>query len=186
VASPPTLHRFGPETSGPVEVYDVEFSGPRGDPIHAWFVSPPGVAARSTPVAVTFVGYGGGRGVSAEHLALPARSVPWFDLNENELCQYRITTREPYRAAGRSRASSDEHAGVRRQRPTCEANHADCLLSVGLMDETCPLSTVFAAYNEISAPSRSSFTRSACTTFRVRMWSGACATCARLLPEADR
>lgn len=29
----------------------------------------------------------------------------------------------PYRAAGRSRASSDEHAGVRRQRPTCEANH---------------------------------------------------------------
>jgi cephalosporin-C deacetylase len=63
---------------------------------------------------------------------------------------------------------------------------ADCLLSVGLMDETCPLSTVFAAYNEISAPRRSSFTRSACTTFRVRMWSGACATCARLLPEADR
>jgi cephalosporin-C deacetylase len=26
---------------------------------------------------------------------------------------------------------------------------AECLLSVGLMDETCPPSTVFAAYNEI-------------------------------------
>jgi hypothetical protein len=30
--------------------------GPHGDPIHAWFVSPPGVAARSTPVAVTLWG----------------------------------------------------------------------------------------------------------------------------------
>ena len=29
---------------------------------------------------------------------------------------------------------------------------ADCLLSVGLMDLTCPPSTVFAAYNEITAP----------------------------------
>ena len=29
---------------------------------------------------------------------------------------------------------------------------ADCLLSVGLMDEVCPPSTVFAAYNEITAP----------------------------------
>jgi cephalosporin-C deacetylase len=29
---------------------------------------------------------------------------------------------------------------------------ADCLLSVGLMDEICPPSTVFAAYNEITAP----------------------------------
>jgi cephalosporin-C deacetylase len=61
-----------------VEVYDVEFSGARGDPIHAWFVSPPGVAARSTPVAVTFVGYGGGRGVPAEHLALPAAGMANF------------------------------------------------------------------------------------------------------------
>jgi cephalosporin-C deacetylase len=29
---------------------------------------------------------------------------------------------------------------------------ADCLLSVGLMDDVCPPSTVFAAYNEITAP----------------------------------
>jgi cephalosporin-C deacetylase len=28
---------------------------------------------------------------------------------------------------------------------------ADCLLSVGLMDEVCPPSTVYAAYNEITA-----------------------------------
>ena len=28
---------------------------------------------------------------------------------------------------------------------------ADCLLSVGLMDDTCPPSTVYAAYNEITA-----------------------------------
>jgi len=28
---------------------------------------------------------------------------------------------------------------------------ADCLLSVGLMDEVCPPSTVFAAYNEINS-----------------------------------
>jgi cephalosporin-C deacetylase len=28
---------------------------------------------------------------------------------------------------------------------------AECLLSVGLMDTICPPSTVFAAYNEISA-----------------------------------
>ena len=29
---------------------------------------------------------------------------------------------------------------------------ADCLFSVGLMDEICPPSTVFAAYNEVAAP----------------------------------
>jgi cephalosporin-C deacetylase len=29
---------------------------------------------------------------------------------------------------------------------------AECLLSVGLMDDVCPPSTVFAAYNEIPSP----------------------------------
>jgi cephalosporin-C deacetylase len=76
-ASPSTLRRYRPEAYGPAEVYDVEFSGAHGDVIRAWYVRPP-AAGRPTPLAVAFVGYGGGRGVPAEHLALPAAGIATF------------------------------------------------------------------------------------------------------------
>lgn len=60
-----------------MEVYDVEFSGARGDPIHAWFVSPPGVAARSTPVAVTLWGTAAAAACPLS-LALPAAGIANF------------------------------------------------------------------------------------------------------------
>ena len=41
---------------------------------------------------------------------------------------------------------------------------ARCLLSVGLMDEICPPSTVYAAYNAISAPKQLAVTSTATTT----------------------
>ncbi len=67
-----TLTRYAPEAYGPVEVYDVEFSGARGDRIRGWYLRPPAPAGADLPIVVTFVGYGGGRGVPADHLALPA------------------------------------------------------------------------------------------------------------------
>jgi cephalosporin-C deacetylase len=76
-ASPSTLRRYRPEAYGPAEVYDVEFSGAHGDVIRAWYIRPP-AAGRPTPLAVAFVGYGGGRGVPAEHLALPAAGIATF------------------------------------------------------------------------------------------------------------
>jgi cephalosporin-C deacetylase-like acetyl esterase len=109
-ASPSTLRRYRPEAYGPAEVYDVEFSGAHGDVIRAWYICPP-AAGRPTPLAVAFVGYGGGRGEVDPAVMNTLRYV------DCALLARRI--------------------------------EAECLLSVGLMDETCPPSTVFAAYNEI-------------------------------------
>lgn len=74
-ATEPTLTRQEPGAYGPVEVFDVEFSGARGDRIRGWYLRPapnPTAAPAPVPVVVNYVGYGGGRGVPAEHLALPA------------------------------------------------------------------------------------------------------------------
>jgi cephalosporin-C deacetylase len=54
-------------------VWDVEFSGARGDRIRAWYIRPAGVDDDAPlPVVVTFIGYGGGRGTPSEHVLLPA------------------------------------------------------------------------------------------------------------------
>ncbi len=50
---------------------DAEFSGAGGDRIRAWYLRPR-AATPATPVLVKFIGYGGGRGVPAEHILLPA------------------------------------------------------------------------------------------------------------------
>ncbi len=75
-AAPPTLTRHAEDAYGAVRVHDVEFSGARGDRIRGWFLQPPG--ARDVPVVVTFIGYGGGRGLPVEHLALPAIGIASF------------------------------------------------------------------------------------------------------------
>ena len=74
-ARPPTLTRYGAEIYAPVEVYDAEFSGAVGDRIRAWYLRPTG-ADGHTPVVVNFIGYGGGRGLPAEHALLPALGFP--------------------------------------------------------------------------------------------------------------
>ena len=72
-AAPPVLTRHAEDAYGAVRVYDVEFSGARGDRIRGWLLLPPGTAA--VPVVVTFIGYGGGRGLPVEHLVLPAIGI---------------------------------------------------------------------------------------------------------------
>jgi cephalosporin-C deacetylase len=253
-AAPPTLTRHGADAYGSVVVHDVEFSGARGDRVRGWYLRPPGDA--EVPVVVTFIGYGGGRGVPVEHLALPAVGLATFVMDtRGQGGGWSIG------ATGDSAGTGPEHPGVMTRgidrpqsyyytrlisdaaravevaagldgvdadrvgvqgasqggglalaaaalRPdlvrVCHADvpflcdfqravgltgahpyqevaaflarhvdladramdtlrYVDCallarrirattLVSVGLMDETCPPSTVFAAYNEITAP----------------------------------
>ena len=71
-AREPVLTRYEAGTYAPVEVYDTEFSGAGGDRIRAWYLRPAGGPDASAPVAVKFIGYGGGRGRPSEHALLPA------------------------------------------------------------------------------------------------------------------
>ncbi len=66
-ARTPALTRHEADIYAPVEVYDTEFSGAGGDRIRAWYLRPAG-ADGQTPVVVKFIGYGGGRGLPAEHV----------------------------------------------------------------------------------------------------------------------
>ena len=65
-AAPPAFVPWKPEAYGPIEVFDVTFSGAAGHPVRAWFLRPRGAAA-PVPCRVTYIGYGGGRGLPAEH-----------------------------------------------------------------------------------------------------------------------
>jgi len=76
-ARPPVLTRYEADIYAPVEVYDAEFSGAGGDRIRAWYLRPAG-ADGHTPVVVKFIGYGGGRGLPAEHALLPALGYALF------------------------------------------------------------------------------------------------------------
>ena len=60
-ASETTLTRYKPEVYGDTEVYDVEFSGARGDRVRGWYVRPAGAGDGTHPVLVTYIGYGGRR-----------------------------------------------------------------------------------------------------------------------------
>lgn len=50
-----------------VEVFDVTFNGFGGQPIRGWFVQPAGNKGK-LPCVVTYIGYGGGRGLPTEHM----------------------------------------------------------------------------------------------------------------------
>jgi cephalosporin-C deacetylase len=73
-ARPPELTPYPTGVYEPFEVFDVEFSGAGGDRIRAWYLRPDRTAAGKArpPVVVKFIGYGGGRGLPAEHMLLPA------------------------------------------------------------------------------------------------------------------
>jgi cephalosporin-C deacetylase len=53
-------------------VEDVTFSGADGHPIRAWFLAPRDARPGSLACRVTFVGYGGGRGLPLDHAAYAA------------------------------------------------------------------------------------------------------------------
>ncbi|KAF4408596.1 MULTISPECIES: acetylxylan esterase [Streptomyces] len=54
-----------------VDTYDVRFPGWGGQPVAAWLLLPRG-AAGPLPGVVSYIGYGGGRGLSVEHLLFSA------------------------------------------------------------------------------------------------------------------
>src|SRR5580704_11627714 len=243
VAREPVLTRYEAGTYAPVEVYDTEFSGAAGDRIRAWYLRPAGGPDLSAPVAVKFIGYGGGRGRPSEHALLPALGYAllvmdtrgqggrwstgatgdhadgWHAGPENAKVMTRgIARPEDYyftrlfTGAARVAVTGASQGGglalaaaalVPERVAVCHADvpflcdiqraitlapqppytevpeflahqvdlvpaaldtlryvdcallarriTARCLLSVGLMDTICPPSTVFAAYNEITA-----------------------------------
>jgi cephalosporin-C deacetylase len=77
-AKPTDLRRHEPEAYGSLPVWDVEFSGADGDPIRAWYIRPPGSGDEPLPTVVTFIGYGGGRGLPVEHTLLPSTGFAVF------------------------------------------------------------------------------------------------------------
>jgi cephalosporin-C deacetylase len=250
---PPVMERYAPDLYAPAEVYDVEFSGARGERIRAWYLraakaGPTEAATGQAPVIVRFIGYGGGRGLPAEHMLLPALGYSVFVMDtrgqggrwsagatepaNSTVMTQNITRPEGYyftllfTDAVRAVETAAELAGgteriavsgasqggglalaaaalVPDRVAVCHADipflcdiqraitlapaapyievpeflaqnttlipaaldtlryvdcallarriTAECLLSVGLMDTVCPPSTVFAAYNEITA-----------------------------------
>lgn len=77
-AKPTVLRPHEPEVYGPLPVMDVEFSGADGDPVRGWYLRPPGSDGSPLPVVVTFIGYGGGRGLPVEHTLLPSAGFAVF------------------------------------------------------------------------------------------------------------
>ncbi|MFD5824636.1 acetylxylan esterase [Lentzea sp. NPDC060358] len=69
-ATPVALTPHEPTLYEPLQVYDVEFSGAHGHRVRGWYLRPPG--DEPLPVVVTYIGYGGGRGVPAQHTLLPS------------------------------------------------------------------------------------------------------------------
>jgi cephalosporin-C deacetylase len=63
-----------------VDVYDVTFRGYKGQAVKGWFLEPRGgaQAEEKLPCVVTYVGYGGGRGLPLEHLLVPTAGFAHF------------------------------------------------------------------------------------------------------------
>jgi len=254
-AAPPQVTPYLPDVYGEMTAFDVQFSGAGGDRIRAWYLRPRAACSTDLPLVVRFVGYGGGRGLPADHSLLPSIGLAAFVMDVRgqggrwtigvtgdagsgpeysavmtrgiaDPEQYYFT--RLYVDAVRAVETAREMAGVDATRIAvsgssqggglalaaaalvgqavrvchadvpflCDIGHAvtlssrmpyaevaeflaqqvdlvpaaldtlryvdcallarritaSCLLSVGLMDEICPPSTVFAAYNEITAP----------------------------------
>lgn len=78
LAAPTAVEPHRPEVYGPLGVWDVEFSGALGDRVKGWYLRPPGSGDEPLPTVVTYIGYGGGRGVPTEHAVLPAAGYAVF------------------------------------------------------------------------------------------------------------
>ncbi|WP_199440890.1 acetylxylan esterase [Umezawaea beigongshangensis] len=77
-SAPTTLTRHAPDVYGPLEAHDVEFSGAGGDRVRGWYLRPPHSGDEPLPVVVTFIGYGGGRGLPSDHVLLPSAGFAVF------------------------------------------------------------------------------------------------------------
>jgi len=77
-ATPTTLREHAPEAYRPLSVHDVEFSGAEGHRIRGWYLRPPGDDGARLPVVVSYIGYGGGRGLPAGHTLLPSVGFAHF------------------------------------------------------------------------------------------------------------
>ncbi|MFD9700353.1 acetylxylan esterase [Lentzea sp. NPDC059081] len=75
-ATPVSLTPHEPTLYGPLSVYDVEFSGAHGHRVRGWYLRPAG--EEPLPVVVTYIGYGGGRGVPTQHTLLPSLGFAVF------------------------------------------------------------------------------------------------------------
>ncbi|HVS69755.1 MAG TPA: acetylxylan esterase [Phycisphaerae bacterium] len=60
-----------------VDIYDVTFAGFANHPIKAWFLEPAG-NDKPLPCIISFIGYSGGRGLPADHLAPPCAGYAHF------------------------------------------------------------------------------------------------------------
>ncbi|MFE9822383.1 acetylxylan esterase [Streptomyces sp. NPDC005791] len=60
-----------------VDVYDVTFAGFGGHPVKGWFIIPAGTT-EPLPVAVEFIGYGGGRNLPHTHLLWASAGLAHF------------------------------------------------------------------------------------------------------------
>jgi cephalosporin-C deacetylase len=69
----PVFERYREDVYRGVRAYDVTLSGHGGDAVKAWLVLP--TTDEPAPCVVRFIGYGGGRGIPAEHLFLPSQGV---------------------------------------------------------------------------------------------------------------
>jgi cephalosporin-C deacetylase len=69
----PMKPRFDPVETGlrAIEVSDVTYPGFGGDPIKGWLLRPAG-ESRPLPCVISYIGYGGGRGLAHEWLLYPA------------------------------------------------------------------------------------------------------------------
>lgn len=73
VAQPLQRRPYRPDVYGErLLVEDLTFSGADGHPIRAWFMAPMDAPPRSLACRVTFIGYGGGRGLPLDHTAYAA------------------------------------------------------------------------------------------------------------------
>ena len=60
-----------------VEVYDVTFGGYQGQPVKGWYIRPAG-AGGGLPCVVSYIGYGGGRGLPTDHMTYAAGAIAHF------------------------------------------------------------------------------------------------------------
>jgi cephalosporin-C deacetylase len=108
-ATEPVFTPYGDGLYGDLRVEDVTFSGGDGHPVRAWFMAPGVVGQEKLPCRVVFIGYGGGRGLPADHTLYPAAGYATFVMDSRSQGGSWGLGHTPDPGAG---ASGPEHPGV--------------------------------------------------------------------------